>query len=274
MKKRIQGMLRVASFAGVVVTAVSWVGVRQARSELREQTAVLEASLFDLSDALSQGKTLIINGQTMHVTTQISDQSVAVLTERFERNCRGKPGLFDAIMPGVGTIVSGDRKTESSIMCIADNAANVEGSMKEFMKERNLAAFGKFRVIRLKPAEGGTESSAAWSDGDFKLDSFLRSDVDATGSDPAFSIRPPNARRVFSSVIRGEHIGGFFYVSKDSPETVLAAYDAWASSGGWTRAETQAPTSRHYLAVLSRSVHVAAESRDGQTHVSISEGAR
>lgn len=46
MKKRIQGMLRVASFAGVVVTAVSWVGVRQARSELREQTAVLEASLL------------------------------------------------------------------------------------------------------------------------------------------------------------------------------------------------------------------------------------
>jgi hypothetical protein len=251
---------RVIVFTVAVLAVVLALHVRSVRASAAEQAVVLGKELAQFGDLMSGAHRVQINGENIYVSTALSTQSVQSVLDRFQRYCDARNGsvpqdfatqapekadelrqaLGDDWLDHWGVVRDGD-DTEGTVMCIAQRdqagVAGIVRKLQSFMKSWDLGDVGDFRYVYAKRVDGGrTHVITSLTDGPFHLRNILGQDGgDAPGDDPPATPRPPQSRRILSSVVDGLPYGVQMFATNKPVEDVLSFYDHELPARGWER---------------------------------------
>lgn len=254
---RLLGLLRVAIYVVVVSLVLGALAARSAWGDLKETSLVLGRELAQFGDVLGQSNRVRINGETVYVSSALTDQPVATLLDRFERACREHSGglveefarLPEAVqeeraekLPGRGSsgVMRHGNDDEGVVACLAqegqEGAAGLKRRLEQFVSTGDLAVVGNLRYVYAKRTDKGrTHVLAAWTDGSLRVFNIVPMDgAEPPGTDPPQVPRPGGATRLLSAEVEGAPHGVHIYDVAQRSEQVLRDYDEQMPKQGWT----------------------------------------
>lgn len=254
---RLLGLIRVAIYIVVVSLVIGALAARSAWGDLKESTLVLGRELSQFGDVLGKSNRVRINGETVYVSSALTDQSVTVMLDRFERACREHAGglaeeferLPEAVreelapgLPGQGAtgVMRHGGDDEGVVACLAqegqEGSAGLRRKLELFASTGDLGAVGNLRYVYAKRTDKGrTHVLAAWTDGSLRVFNIVPMDgAEPPGTDPPEVPRPGNAARLLSAEVEGAPHGVHIYEVAQRSEQVLRDYDEQMPKRGWT----------------------------------------
>jgi hypothetical protein len=292
IRRRFVEYVRVGAYLSVVGFVTSLWLLRAADAHLAESVRQFGDDLVQQLDlgVLSSPQPIVVNGQTMYLSSLEVEQPVAATLGHLRDRCKK---WVSPALSGVGQLpatLAGrelapelrnpvdwavDRQdapdgTTGQVACIAppqEDAELVEvlGRIARFAETGDLAEVGNARYfLARRVTESRTHVLAIWTEGSFDLLGMFPGEGDAPGTDSALVPRPPAARRVFSAVVPSRPYAARVYASRASRQEVLEHYDATLSAKGW---QEQPMAEGDELRVLTR-----AFSRDGKLVFVILDG--
>lgn len=292
--KLLGGAVRAFFVALALCLVVGGLAFRTARADVGESTLSLGRDLLPLSDLVESGKQVLINGESVFVSSTIVSDSVSDVLDRFEAHCLDNVGvigdawgkLADLSAKGtgtsetdrarwrkLGTVRAGNRR-EGSVICLArgeHSPPDLVTALGEFKRTQDLGSIGKLRYVYATKQPTGTQVLAAWTESHFHFNAIaVDGTEDAPGVDSNAIPRPEHARRLLSAGISGTPYAVRVYTSTDSGEAVRAAYDRQMHERGFQRIGAPQDDWRGYLRGGAY-IGVGTASKNGATTVSIAE---
>jgi hypothetical protein len=280
----LSGVVRVAVYAAVVSLVLGLFALRRAQADTSEAFQGLGRELSALSDVLGDGKTLRLNGQTIHVASTLVPASVDETLDRFEKHCSENPGVIaravkalpplpldhadgngaplppgalavapeDGATMRMGTYRSGDDK-EGVVLCLVAGSGPKElrAAASEFARTQDLGALGKMRYASATRTESGsTHVMTAWTDEHFMFGDLLgEGGGDAPGTDSAAYPRLEGSIRLLTAEVMGTTYSVRVYSVPYRVEEAAEKLDQAMTSSGYVRVTGNAtnPAERSYL---------------------------
>ncbi len=255
--RALRGAVRVLAYVACVLTVAGAVTVRAAWGAVSEKTMSVGRDLAALNDVLGTTKTLLLNGQEVHVSTAVLHVGVNEALDRFQAVCDEHPSglsraLDEATEAGTpeGKKPKADKRKhldvlrttdddQGFVLCLVDrkNASwSTSQRMEEFVKTHDVSVFGdSLYAFARKTPDGSTHVITTWTSGRFMAFDLFPATGDAPGNDSALTPRPIGARRILSAVASGAPYGIRVYESTESMDHVFDAFDADMAARGWTR---------------------------------------
>jgi len=254
---RLLGLIRVAIYIVVVTLVMGALAGRSAWGDLKETSLVLGRELAQFGDVLGKSNRVRINGETMYVSSALTDQSVTTLLDRFERACRehsaGLAQEFERLpeavredlAPGLaatGTsgVMRHGNDEEGVVACLAqegqESPAGLGRKLEQFAVTGDLGVVGNLRYVYAKRTDKGrTHVLAAWTDGSLRVFNIVPMDgAEPPGTDPPEVPRPDAASRLLSAEVEGAPYGVHIYDVAQRSDQVLRGYDEQMPKRGWT----------------------------------------
>jgi hypothetical protein len=251
---------RVVVFTAMILVLALGVCIRNVHASAEQRAVTLGRELAQFADVLSGAHRVVINGETVYVSTAVSDQGIKPLLDRFETYCDAHNGgvpkdfarrapekekelrqsLGDAWFDHWG-VIREEHETEGTVMCIAQyDSGGVGGMMikvREFMRTWDLHAIGNFRYVYARRVEGNrTQVFTSLTDGPFNLGRVMgRHGEEAPGDDPPDVPRPPRSRRLLSSTVDGAPFGLQVFTTPAAVDQVQSFYERELPPLGWER---------------------------------------
>jgi hypothetical protein len=286
-------MARVAAYFAVVTLALGTIASRRVYASAENGALAMGGALAELGDVAGPSYRVSMNGETLDVSSAMTDEPVDQVLDRFEKECREHAGGLDAQLAalpqalkaqlpaeakgaaGAGVIRTrqGDR---GMVACVARDAGlGYEGTISalaRFAKTADLADLGKLRyVLAERMPSGRTHVLGAWTDGSFRLGRMFPASGDCPGSDLPGGFRPDGSRRILAAAVEGAPYGVRVYLAAGTPEQVLVQYGRGMAAAGWEPVPAvDRPLNGRGMAFLRGDVDVlvsAQPSRDGSSAV-------
>ncbi len=255
--RALRGAARVLAYVTCLLTLVGAVSVRAAWGAMSEKTMSVGREMAALGDALGTTKTVLLNGQEVHVSTAVLHVGVNEALDRFQAVCDEHPsGLSraldeatDAATPQGAKPKTNKRKPlgvlrtadddQGFVLCLVDRKGASRSTtqlFEEFVKTHDISVFGdSLYAFAKKTADGGTHVITTWTSGRFMALDLFPATGDAPGSDSLLAPRPVASRRLLSAVPAGAPYGIRIYESTESMDRVFDAFDTDMTARGWTR---------------------------------------
>jgi len=292
--KMVGGFARAFLVALGLTGAMGVLAFRTARADVGETTTKLGRDLLPLSDLIESGKEVMLNGESIFVSSNVVSEDVASVLDRFESHCLDNAGVIGdawgkladltpnaAKMPEaerarwrkLGTVRAGNNK-EGSVICLArgeNSPEDLTTALVEFRRTEDLGSIGKLRYAYATRRNGQTHVLAAWTESHFRFSSVLaEGKEDAPGSDSNAIPRPENAKRLLSAGISGTPYAVRVYTSSETGESIRAMYDKEMHERGFKRIGTPEDDWRGYLRG-GVYIGLGTAPKNGTTTVSIAE---
>jgi hypothetical protein len=255
---KLGGIARVFAYAITMTVVLGLFAARQAQADTAEAARGLGRDLVALSDVLAEGQTLSINGERMHVASNMIAASPKTLLDRFQKNCEENPSVlgreFDGASKGMvklGTMRSGD-DDEGVVLCVVASegaAHDIPTALDRFARTQDLGEIGKMRYFYAKKIGDRTQVLTAWTDDRFSFRALApEGDGDAPGADSLVVPRPEGARRLLSAEVSGTSYAVRVYAVPGAPAAVIGSYDATMKARGFQRVhDAKKPNERAYV---------------------------
>jgi len=274
----------VATVGGVLAAGSAYGSMKDGALEIGEELGKL--------DHIGRQTPIELNGQPIHVGSQVLDMSVTEALDRAEKLCDAgsmlsPPGPTgpsldsdEMILETGGESIGKTRQEEDGrgvVLCFApgDGEPPIDGigdkidRYMKFFETGDLADLGSLRYFFAKATDSGrTHVVRVWTEESFNLYAMTSLDGgDAPGSDPSDMPRPPQARRLMSATAEGTVYAARVYESKLTPEQLADAYDELMPERGWERIIHDGAARIYQRKDVS--VFVTPTERDGRTLVSL-----
>lgn len=262
--KRLSGAVRVAGY----VTVLGVVGfaclVHSTKAAAGEAAIELGRDLLPLADLLGKPTVIDLNGEHLTFFSEVTDQPVTAVLDRFEKNCQfdASPAMADTwnqvadlpadkLPPELSPFKenfaqrSGNDQ-EGSVVCFTRGSLTpLKGSAawEAFNRTQDIGYLGKARWVYVAKKPSGKTLILSTMTGDsFNIAHIAPSDgSEPPGTDSATVARPSNAKRLLNAKISGAPYGIRLYHSTDSADGLGVFYDADMVKKGWILVPT-APT--------------------------------
>lgn len=216
-----------------------------------------------------------LNGQSMMVSSRMTDQSVQEVLGAAEEECRAHSGNLAedvAKLPksvfvqvpvllaakGTSYVFGTIRKewdTHGYVACFErdgdpSNAALLS-KLELALATGDISKIGTFRYVSADHDTKATRTHVLrqWTEGEFNLRSAFPKTGDVPGSDLPEVARPEGGRLILDADVEGTPVGVRIYEAPGKPAEVLATYDSQLAAKGWTGVdvpEKNAQTMRVY----------------------------
>jgi hypothetical protein len=251
---------RATAFCVVVLVAGLFLGARTVRGQIGEKALKFGQDLAEFADVLRGTHRVMLNGETIYLSSAVSDQDKHILLERFAAHCEkysGGLGEEFAKVPEAKQeelakhvpilwgmrfgMVHTENETDGMVACIAQQeSGGALGTLERLtrvLETGDLARFGNLRYafVRRLP-NGKSHVLTTFTEGSFNLNRVLGLDGEAGGSDPPDVPRPPGSRRVLSVSADGAPYGVQSFHTGASPDAITKYYDDVMPKLGWTKA--------------------------------------
>lgn len=229
-------MLLMLAFAGVLGGGGVY---RRAEAQLSESLNDLGVQMMHYDGATDQRAPhdLVINGQTLLMSSGSTNHSAAQVLDHFEARCADMDGGIaeqlaqlradhpEAPPPERPSMlrtptIRNDNHTSHGhsgyVACIdlgaeSVSVAELSARLRRYGTSHDIGDIGEIRYVFVEESEpeAGRDTPrshfvALWSDGSFDLDRMFPTEGDVPGRDPAGMTRPPASRRVLQGFERGQ----------------------------------------------------------------------
>lgn len=257
---RAKRVARVLTYFAVVTLILGTIAARRTYGSMARGALEIGGGLAQLGEVVGPSYRVMLNGETMNVSSTMTDVPVDEVLDRFEKECQEHAGgleeelgalsaTLQANLPpsakgpsGVGVMTTRE-KERGMVACIARDAdLGYEGTAKafgSFVRSGDLADLGRLMYVRAeKMPSGRTHVVAAWTDGSFRIGRLFPAAGDCPGSDLPDTFRPEGSRRLLTASVDGAPFGVRIYDTSGTPDEALEAYEREMPSHGWTGVRT------------------------------------
>ncbi len=257
---RAKRIARVSAYFAVVTLVLGTIATRRVYGSIARGGLEIGSGLAQLGDVVGPSYRVLLNGESMNVSSAMTDEPLDAVLQRFEKECREHAGGLEDEMrslpatlggelpaevrgpAGLGIVTSreGDR---GMVACLArDVDLGYAGTMHafgQFARSGDLADLGKLRyVLAEKSKSGRTHVVAVWTEGSFRIGRLFPAEGDCPGSDLPDTFRPEGARRLLTASVADAPFGVRIYEVPGDPDQVLAQYAAGMPALGWKAVQT------------------------------------
>ena len=295
--ERARAFGRLGAYLVFAFGVVGFLALRSVRASAGEASLALGRELSQLGDVMTSTKSLVINGQTMFVSTAGTQQSVATVLDRFEDMCEQHAtamGEEFARLPetaqlaltngarsrGFGVLRS-EAGEEGAVACFANDegggATAVLSRVREMLRTSDLGALGRLRyVYATRTRSGGTHVVTVWTEGAIRVGEMFPAEGDAKGNDSDVMLRPRAARRLLTAQVEGEPYAVRIYDTSLARDAYFAELTTDMDRAGWMRvtAPHGGEDVRAFLRGDGLEVIASAASQDDRTLVTLMEMGR
>jgi hypothetical protein len=292
---RARAYARLGAYLFCVLVVVGILALRSMRASAQEAQLALGRELAQLGDLATSKNQLVINGQTMFVTTAGTEQPVGVVLDRFEALCSEHSAAIGeeiarltdvqkaAITQGVSSrglgILRKETSEEGTVACFANDdgggAAAVLARTKAFLASGDLSKLGRLRYVYASKTAHGTHVVSVWAEGPVVLGEMFPKAGDAAGSDSDLAPRPRDARRLLTAQVTGAPYAVRVYDTALSRATYLAETTDAMDRAGWVHViPPQNGDARGFLRGDGVEVVVTTAEQEDRTLVTIVEMGR
>jgi hypothetical protein len=260
---RVRAFARLGAYLAFAFVVLAVLALFRARASAGEAALSLGRELAQLGDVMTSTKQLVINGQTLFVSTASTDLEVDVVLDRFEEMCAEhatavgeelarlstseKSALTHGSRArGLGILRTQEGDDEGTVACFANDEGGGAGAIlsrvRELLRTGDLAALGRLRYVYATHTKRGgaaaphtgTHVITVWADGPIRLGEMFPASGDATGSDSDLAPRPRDAKRLLSAQVTGEPYAVRVYDSALSSEAYFGEVTSEMDRAGWT----------------------------------------
>lgn len=252
---RTKRVARVSAYFGVVTLILGTIATRRVYGSVEKSALEVGGGLAQLGDVAGPNYDVKLNGETIHVSSTMTDKSVDQVLDQFEKECREHAGGLQEELNALPATVQGqippDLKTSGGtgimttrdgnrgmVACLArDVDLGYTGTLQaltRFARSGDLADLGKLRYVMAERGAGGrTHVIGVWTEGSFHIGSMFPAAGDCPGSDLPETYRPEGSRRLLTASVDGAPFGVRIYQADGTPDEVLAKYDTGMTALGW-----------------------------------------
>ncbi len=261
---RLARFTRLGTFLCVLGGGSTWFVFERTEAQLGDDLMGMGASLMAFADEVHTDgpRALSINGETVHLVSGSSPESLPDVLDAFEAVCLEHDAQFrqqitdlyaahpdlprredlETFRPSLrrvaehrGTIGCLDLGTERR------SAGELLDAAAEFNRTGDLSALGNIRYLFAQEADGGrTQYVALWTEGEFHVDHVLPSAGDAPGEDLSSVPRAPDAVRSLYAHEVGRDDRFVIYQDSSLSEWELEHfYRTELAGGGWDVMDTR-----------------------------------
>lgn len=274
---RLARFTRLGTFLCVLGGASSWFVFERTEAQLGDDLMGMGASLMAFADEehTDGPRALSLNGETVHLVSGSSPESLTEVLDAFEAVCLEHDAQFrdqitelyaahpetprravlDRFRPSLrrmagnrGTIGCLDLGTERR------TAGELLDAAAEFQRTGDLSRLGNMRYLFAQAADGGrTQYVALWTEGEFHVDRVLPSAGDAPGEDLSAIPRAPDAVRSLYAHEVGRDDRFVIYQDSSLSEWELEHfYRTELARGGWDVVDTREENAEQQTVVALR----------------------
>lgn len=268
--------LRLSGFCFVVaaVAVLGWGHRLRAQMSERLLDAGSAVLRFEEADRQDTTRTLIFNGQPIHLSSGMTRVGLTRVLDFYENHCLERDGGLtrdiDELAADhpevrvnrsvVDPVVRAERGRTGMVACLAtDEQTGVGGFISRLHRYRrsgDVSELGDMRYIYAEEGEHGTHFVVFWTEGPFFVHRMLPDTGDAPGRDIPDVTRPPASRRVVSAWEQGAPQSVNAYVATTGGPSVAALerfYRTELPRRGWDVIEpsggaSSATVSRRFIA--------------------------
>jgi hypothetical protein len=253
---RTKRIARVSAYFGAVTLILGTIATRRVYGSVEKGALEIGSGLAQLGDVAGPNYDVKLNGETIHVSSTMTDTPLDDVLDRFEKECREHAGGLDDELNALPAAVqgqvppdmkgpagSGTMRTREGdrgmVACLARDAdlgyAGTLQALTRFAKSGDLADLGKLRYVMAERAPSGrTHVIGVWTEGSFHIGNIFPSEGDCPGSDLPETYRPEGSRRLLTASVEGAPFGVRIYQAPGTPDEVLAKYDQGMAAQGWS----------------------------------------
>ncbi|GAC1587202.1 MAG: hypothetical protein NVS3B20_15850 [Polyangiales bacterium] len=275
------------------------VGTRAVSAQVEKVMVATGRELAQLGDILSNTKGVLLNGETMNVSTIVVDRSVHSVIEQFTAYCSSsallsleKTEASEAVRERLGKLIPdasmrvgvlrNESENEGAVACFAtkegSRSKGLGERIKEFASTHDFGALGNFRYAYAKRTElGRTHVITLWTNGSLNASRMFPSSGDAPGTDSTIVPRPPQARRLLTASALGIEHSVRVYESSASERTVAAHYQstlagrADSADSEWAPIAQSSPHRSAFARSDGRQLFVSTHTDGAHTYVTLIE---
>jgi hypothetical protein len=255
----VAGLARASAYLAVVAALVAFFAARALHARIGEQTLAAGRELAQFKDLLQGIHRVVLNGESVYVAGAVTQQTMAEVLDRFERQCAARSGglaqEFDALSETdrekmiekapfafghrLG-IVREAREKEASILCVEQRDGrgliDLVARLQAFAASGDASEVGNLRYVYVRPTDTGkTQVLTTLTEGSFNLYKLLGAgSAEPPGTDPPAVPRLPGSRRMMSAALEGSMYGAYLFTSSRSPADALQFYDSGLPGRGWS----------------------------------------
>lgn len=256
---RLRKVARLAAFTLCVGALVGAFSLHRVRGQLGESLLQAGPEMMMLADADRQDspRDIVINGETVRLSSGMASYSPSELLDRFEARCEtidaGLMAQFsEAVerapateraqrLAGMSPVLREDVRGHGYVACLDLGRESLTldrllARFQRFQESHDLHDLGELRYVYAEPASGGrTHFVALWTEGNLRYDRLFPETGDAPGTDVTSIPRPPASRRVLLAYERGiDDVARIYEGSELDESQIESFYRRELPQNGWT----------------------------------------
>jgi hypothetical protein len=285
--------IRGAAYSVFAFGLVATFAARSVQADMREVAFVAGHELGTLEDLTSGAYLIELNGAKFHRSSTRTSLSIKEVLDRYEGYCAASPSVLGRAMSDIPAaleervelpkgdplrkgIVREEARGRGMVACFVDEnatSASLEQRVRSFLKDGDLADFGRFRYVFVEDSAHGRHVVTLWSDGTLPIGRMFPKAGDAPGTDSLLSGRPTASRRTFSASAAGFPAAVRIYETHASHDQVARDYDTSFAAKGFVRVENKGAVA--YVGRDGSQVFVSlTTTKDGRTAATVVEAGR
>jgi len=255
-RRWLRGLLR----AGLVLTFVGVVaggGVyHSARAQMDETFFGLgeHMMLYEYAAHQDAPRDLVINGQTIKLSSGTTTRSMGEVLDFFEARCADSDGeialqmaqlaadhpeVTDEVAPSDLPTLREQGARTGYVACFDMGDASIEVTevlrrIRAYNRTGDVAEIGDMRYVFAERTEQGAHFVALWTEGEFNVRRMFPAEGDAPGLDVEGVTRPPRSRRMLTGFERGQPHSMTVYHSRLDEAGLESFYRRELVEHGWT----------------------------------------
>jgi hypothetical protein len=213
---------------------------------------------YDQARAQDAPRQLVVNGQTIHLSSGNAARSLTTVLDFFEARCADVDGAIveqteaaireygrPASVPAGDTspVLRDERVGRGFVACLDLGAQSlspteIAARLRRYNASGDVHDIGDVRYVFAEGDARSTHFVAMWSEGSFNLRQMVPADGgDAPGTDPADAPRPAGARRALHAFERGQSESITVYWSERTDSELEEHYRSSLPRHGWSLVE-------------------------------------
>lgn len=250
--RRLGGALLVSTFLVLLIGGWSY---HRARAQLSEGLYSLGAEMMRYDGARRQDapRQLVLNGQTVHLSSGNAERSLTSVLDFFEARCSEVDGAIveqtEAAIRQYGRsprapagdpapVLREERNGRGFVACLdlgrqSLSATEILDRVRRYNASGDVHDIGDVRYVFAEGDARSTHFVALWTDGSFNLRQMFPEVDDAPGTDPRDAPRPPGARRALHAFERGQPESLTVYWSRQTDSELESHYRASLPRNGF-----------------------------------------